>query len=197
MKKPFNMFLVCIMLFCCPVAAFASSDVVAKRGMNEEIVGQIQAMLWEIKLYDGIIDHEFGPMTEQAVKSFQRKINKTQDGIVTKDLEEALAKESKLDFSKFKHRFFVDATAYSSEDPGCGGTTATGVAVRKGIIAVDPNTIPLGTSIYIPGYGKAIAADIGGSIKGNVIDIAFDSRAEALYFGRKSLLIYTMQGRGS
>lgn len=192
MKKPFNMFLVCFMLFCCPIVAFASSDVIAKRGMNEEIVGQIQAMLWEIKLYDGTIDNEFGPRTEQAVKTFQRKINKTQDGIVTKDLEEALAKESKLDFSNFKHSFFVDATAYSSEDPGCGGTTATGIAVRKGIIAVDPNTIPLGTNVYIPGYGKAIAADIGGSIKGNIIDIAFDSRAEALQFGRKSLLIYTM-----
>ncbi|MGL5207543.1 MAG: peptidoglycan-binding domain-containing protein, partial [Acidaminococcaceae bacterium] len=83
MKKPFNMFLVCcVMLFYCSGVAFASSDIVAKRGMNEEIVGQIQAMLWEMKLYDGDIDQEFGPRTEQAVKNFQRKINKTQDGIV-------------------------------------------------------------------------------------------------------------------
>ena len=193
MKKPFNMFLVSLLiLFLCPTVAFSSSEIIAKRGMNEEIVGQVQAMLWEIKLYDGTIDHEFGPMTEQAVKSFQRKINKPQDGIVTKELEEALAKESKLDFSKFRHRFLVEATAYSSQDPGCGGTTATGVAVRKGIIAVDPGIIPIGTDIYIPGYGKAVAADIGGSIKGNIIDIAFDTRAEALQFGYKSLLIYTM-----
>ena len=187
------MFLVSLLiLFLCPTVAFSSSEIIAKRGMNEEIVGQVQAMLWEIKLYDGTIDHEFGPMTEQAVKNFQRKINKPQDGIVTKELEEALAKESKLDFSKFRHRFLVEATAYSSQDPGCGGTTATGVAVRKGIIAVDPGIIPLGTDIYIPGYGKAVAADIGGSIKGNIIDIAFDTRAEALQFGYKSLLIYTM-----
>ncbi len=193
MKKPFNLFLICIMVLCFfPAVVSASSEVVAKRGMNEERVGQIQAMLWEMKLYDGVIDQDFGPMTEQAVKSFQRKINKPQDGIVTKELEAALAKESGLDFSKIKHKLFVDATAYSSQDPGCGGTTATGTAVRKGIIAVDPSFIPLGTMVYIPGYGKAIAADIGGSIKGNVIDIAFDSRSEALQFGRRSLLIYTM-----
>lgn len=193
MKKPFNMFLVCcVMLFYCSGVVFASSDIVAKRGMNEEIVGQIQAMLWEMKLYDGAIDQEFGPRTEQAVKKFQRKINKTQDGIVTKDLEKALIAESRLDFSKFKRRFFVDATAYSSEDPGCGKTTATGIPVRKGIIAVDPYTIPLGTNVYIPGYGKAVAADIGGAIKGTFIDIAFDSRAEALQFGRKNLLIYVL-----
>ncbi len=193
MKKPFSMFLLCfLMLFLCPTITFSSPEIIAKRGMNEEKVGQVQAMLWEMKFYDGTIDSEFGPMTEQAVKNFQRKFNKPQDGIVTKELEQALAKESKLDFSKFKHHFLVEATAYSSQDPGCGGTTATGVAVRKGIIAVDPNIIPLGTDIYIPGYGKAVAADIGGSIKGNIIDIAFDSRAEALQFGCKSLFIYTM-----
>ena len=193
MKKPFNMFLVCfLIMFICPTVTFSSSEIIAKRGMNEEIVGQVQAMLWEMKLYDGTIDNDFGSQTEQAVKNFQRKINKQQDGFVTKELEESLAKESKLDFSKFNHHFLVDATAYSSQDPGCGGTTATGVAVRKGIVAVDPNTIPLGTDIYIPGYGKAVAADIGGSIRGNIIDIAFDSRAEALQFGRKYLVIYTM-----
>ena len=193
MKKPFNIFLISLfILFLFPAIGFSSSEIIAKRGMNEEIVGQAQAMLWEIKLYDGTIDQDFGAMTEMAVKDFQRKMNKPQDGVVTKELEDLLANESKLDFSKFKHHFFVEATAYSSQDPGCGCTTATGLAVRKGIIAVDPGTIPLGTDIYIPGYGKAVAADIGGSIKGNIIDIAFDSRAEALQFGCKSLLIYTM-----
>ncbi|NCD09610.1 MAG: hypothetical protein EOL98_09315 [Negativicutes bacterium] len=193
MKKPFNLFLICIMVLCFfPTVVSASSEVVTKRGMNEERVGQIQAMLWEMKLYDGVIDQDFGPMTEQAVKSFQRKINKPQDGIVTKELEAALAKESGLDFSKIKHKLFVDATAYSSQDPGCDGTTATGTPLRKGIIAVDPSFIPLGTMVYIPGYGKALAADIGGSIKGNVIDIAFDNRSEALQFGCRSLLIYIM-----
>lgn len=193
MKKPFNMFLACfLILFLCPTVTFSSAEIIAKRGMNDEIVGQVQAMLWEINLYDGTIDHEFGPMTEQAVKNFQKKLNKPQDGIVTKELEEVLSKESNLDFTKFKHRLYVDATAYSPQDPGCGGTTATGVAVRKGIIAVDPNIIPLGTTVYIPGYGKAVAADIGGSVKHNVIDIAFDNRSEALQFGRKSLFIYIM-----
>ena len=106
MKKPFNMFLLCfLIMFLCPNVTFSSSEIIAKRGMNEEIVGQVQSMLWEMKLYDGTIDNDFGSLTEQAVKNFQRKINKHQDGIVTKELEEALAKESKLNFSKFQHQF--------------------------------------------------------------------------------------------
>ena len=62
--------------------------------------------------------------------------------------------------------------------------------VRRGIIAVDPSFIPLGTRVFIPGYGDATADDIGYAIKGNRIDIAFDTHEEALLFGRRSLEIY-------
>ena len=58
----------------------------------------------------------------------------------------------------------VSATAYSSQDPGVGKYTSTGARVR-GIIAVDPRVIPLGTKIYVPGYGYGVAADTGGSIR--------------------------------
>lgn len=57
-------------------------------------------------------------------------------------------------------------------DPGYG-ITATGVPVQRGIVAVDPRVIPLGTRIYVPGYGFAIAADTGGGIVGNMIDLGF------------------------
>jgi resuscitation-promoting factor RpfB len=53
------------------------------------------------------------------------------------------------------------------------GITATGVPVTKGIVAVDPAVIPLGTRLYIPGYGFATAADTGGGIKGNMIDLGY------------------------
>jgi len=53
------------------------------------------------------------------------------------------------------------------------GRTASGVAVKRGIVAVDPKVIPLGTRIYIPGYGFAIAGDTGGGIKGNMIDLGY------------------------
>jgi 3D (Asp-Asp-Asp) domain-containing protein len=66
----------------------------------------------------------------------------------------------------------VYATWYSAESAG-GGTTATGTAVYKGIVAVDPRVIPLGTRLFIPGYGYGLAADTGAGIVGNMIDLAY------------------------
>jgi uncharacterized protein YabE (DUF348 family)/3D (Asp-Asp-Asp) domain-containing protein len=53
------------------------------------------------------------------------------------------------------------------------GRTATGVLVTYGVVAVDPNVIPLGTRMFIPGYGYAIAADTGGAVKGYIIDLGY------------------------
>lgn len=83
----------------------------------------------------------------------------------------------------------VTATGYSSGDPGVNSTTATGARATYGVIAVDPSVIPLGTRVYIPGYGNAIAADTGGAIRGNKIDLCFDTRAEALAWGRRTVTI--------
>ena len=71
--------------------------------------------------------------------------------------------------------------------------TAMGTLLRRGVIAVDPAVIPLGTRVFIPGYGEAIAEDIGGAIRGNRIDIAFESHEEALSFGRQELEIFIME----
>ncbi len=68
----------------------------------------------------------------------------------------------------------VYATHYDSRCPGCNEWTATGMRAGKGVIAVDPKVIPLGSKVYIPGYGVAVAGDTGGSIKGNIIDLGFD-----------------------
>ena len=88
---------------------------------------------------------------------------------------------------------YVSATAYSAHDPGNGNRTATGTLVRRGVIAVDPSVIPLGTRVFIPGYGEAVAEDIGGGIHGQRIDVAFDTHAEALMFGRQDLEIFIME----
>lgn len=82
------------------------------------------------------------------------------------------------------------ATAYASGSGGAGWRTATGTGVYKGIVAVDPRVIPLGTKLYIDGYGPAVAADTGGAIKGNRIDLGFGSHAEAIQFGRRSVTVH-------
>lgn len=87
---------------------------------------------------------------------------------------------------------FVSATAYSRFDPGLSNHTASGTLVRRGVIAVDPTIIPMGTHVFIPGYGEAIAEDIGSAIRGNKIDIAFDTAEEAIMFGRKNIEIFIM-----
>lgn len=83
----------------------------------------------------------------------------------------------------------VVATGYSAQQPDLDDRTATGALARHGVIAVDPDVIPLGTRVYVPGYGYAIAADTGGAIDGNRIDLCFDTVAEAIVWGRRSVTI--------
>lgn len=85
------------------------------------------------------------------------------------------------------------ATAYTAGCIGCSGYTASGYHAGHGIVAVDPRIIPLGTKLYIPGYGFAIAGDTGGAIVGNRIDLGFDSLGDALSFGRRPVKVYTLK----
>lgn len=85
------------------------------------------------------------------------------------------------------------ATAYTAECAGCSGYTATGYRAGRGIVAVDPRIIPLGTHLFIPGYGFAIAGDTGGAIVGNRIDLGFNSQYDAIQFGRRTIRVYTLR----
>ncbi len=71
------------------------------------------------------------------------------------------------------------------------GITATGLQARRGVIAVDPNVIPLGTRVYVPGYGVAVAGDTGGGVRGNVIDLAYGDD-EVQDWVSRSLEIYVL-----
>jgi 3D (Asp-Asp-Asp) domain-containing protein len=81
-------------------------------------------------------------------------------------------------------RLVVSATAYSLP-----GYTATGVPVGWGVVAVDPSVIPLGTKMYVPGYGNAVAADVGSGIRGAKIDLWFPTLAQAQRWGRRTVTI--------
>lgn len=72
------------------------------------------------------------------------------------------------------------------------GLTFTGLRAQRGIIAVDPTVIPLGTRLYVEGYGLGVAADIGGAIKGNRIDLCFDTYEEAIQWGRRTVKVYIL-----
>ena len=85
------------------------------------------------------------------------------------------------------------ATAYTAGCAGCSGITATGYRAGHGIVAVDPRVIALGTKLYIPGYGAAVAGDTGGAIIGNRIDLGFNSLSDALRFGRRVVTVYRLR----
>lgn len=87
----------------------------------------------------------------------------------------------------------VTATAYTPYCNGCSGISAYGINLRNNpnlkLIAVDPNVIPLGTRVWVEGYGEAIAGDTGGAIKGKKIDLLMQTKEEAYKWGRRTVKI--------
>jgi 3D (Asp-Asp-Asp) domain-containing protein len=82
-----------------------------------------------------------------------------------------------------KRRLVVSATCYDLP-----GRTATGMPVGQGVVAVDPSVIPLGTRMYVPGYGNGVAADVGGGIKGDIIDL-WMTPSQCAAWGRRTVTI--------
>lgn len=83
---------------------------------------------------------------------------------------------------------FFTVTAYTWT--GC--RTATGSWPRRGTVAVDPTIIPLGTRLYVEGYGEAVAADTGGAIKGRKLDVYLPTRDECIEWGRREVEIQVL-----
>ena len=188
------------------MTAMISSEAMAKtieRGQRGHHVNKVQTMLKEQGFLHDSVDGIYGHNTEQAVRKFQKSKGLAVDGRVGSSTMKALEKTAKRKGgqstknnngapSKYSKVLTMEASAYSSQDPGNGNYTATGSRLTKGIVSVDPNLIPLGTKLYIEGYGYAVADDVGGAIKGNRIDLAYDSRAEALQFGRQTVKVYVL-----
>jgi cystine transport system substrate-binding protein len=107
-------------------------------------------------------------------------------GRVTAEITAHAARPSTtpVTFSSRGRTLTVSATAYSLP-----GFTASGLPVGWGVVAVDPNVIPLGTHMTIPGYGEAVAADTGSAVKGATIDVWFPTLALASAWGRRSITI--------
>jgi 3D (Asp-Asp-Asp) domain-containing protein len=90
----------------------------------------------------------------------------------------------------------MTATGYSPYEGSKRGLCATGVRAGFGIVAVDPRVIPLGSKLYIDGYGYAIAGDTGGAIRGNRVDLGLNTYHEADMVGRRPVHVYVLtEGR--
>ena len=89
----------------------------------------------------------------------------------------------------FKEAKIMEATAYTYT----GRNTFTGEPPAVGLIAVDPRVIPLGSKVYVEGYGYARAADTGSSIKGDRIDIFLEDRRSCMEWGRRTVKVYLLE----
>ena len=194
-----------------PLAVHAPAEaahILVKEGMRGAAVQHVQELLVKGGYLQGAADGIAGPLTREAIERCQTDHMLVVDGICGEATYLVLSggvpydpaalgipeERAQTEVSRGGGRsVYVSATAYSAFDPGNGNRTATGTPLRRGVIAVDPAVIPLGTRVFIPGYGEAVAEDIGYAIKGYRIDVAFDSHAEALMFGRQDLEIFIME----
>jgi 3D (Asp-Asp-Asp) domain-containing protein len=98
----------------------------------------------------------------------------------------------------FSGRRIIDmrATAYTADPAENGGNrsgrTAIGLKIGHGVVAVDPRVIPLGTRLFIEGYGHAVAADTGGAIKGHKIDLGCDTKRQMRKIGRRRVKVHIL-----
>ncbi|MBP2635620.1 MAG: spore cortex-lytic enzyme [Firmicutes bacterium] len=187
-----------------PVFA-ALGDQTLRVGMEGQDIYELQAKLIDLGYGNLNVDGIFGETTEQAVIKFQQAYNLTADGVVGGETLQTLQGGRKVETSRgqapgrYKKALDIKATAYAPgpHDNGqWGNLTHMGTQVRPGVIAVDPNVIPLGSRVYIEFadgnsmYG--VAEDTGGAIKGNRIDIAMHSVDKAYDFGVQNVKVYVL-----
>ncbi|VBB09103.1 Hypothetical protein LUCI_4389 [Lucifera butyrica] len=186
---------------------------IVKFGMQNSQVAAIQKDLIQAGYLSGHPDGIFGYQTLAAVKEFQDDTGLETDGIVGPRTLDALKNfrgkrpprkvlppdqptyQSPPEDSGIPHYLYslpVLATAYTAHDEGCTGITYRGHVLERGMIAVDPDVIPLGTKLYVPGYGEAVADDIGGAIIGRHIDLAMETTDEAFNWGRRNITVYVL-----
>lgn len=123
------------------------------------------------------------PVTEIIEKGTKKNTIKTEKGIYVID--------KKINMKSTAYTAGPESTGKRPGDRGYG-VTASGMRAQKGVVAVDTRVIPFGTELYIEGYGYAIAGDTGSAIKGNKIDVFFDSYNDAIQYGVKNVNVYVL-----
>lgn len=93
---------------------------------------------------------------------------------------------------RFSQDLSMIATGYWADPSWSNGVTATGRRAVYGVVAVDPRVIPLGSRLYIPGYGLAVAGDTGGAIQGARVDLCFNDGRSADNWGVRSVTVYVL-----
>ena len=147
---------------------------------------------------DQLVDKPRADVTVYGTKRFSGPLASLQDAKRLVPGYNAVASKDTLAVRRVLH---VVATGYEAGPRSTGkqpghqwyGVTSIGWQAKPGIIAVDPNVIPYGTRLYVPGYGFGIAGDTGGAIVGHRIDLFYDTEQEAMRWGRRNLPMYILE----
>lgn len=173
-----------------PSTAFADTMYIVKAGDTmSEIANQYDLSLDELSdLNPQVKNLDLIFPGEYIETSFNKEVVSQEE--VQESSIEITEKKYELEYET-KNVLTVEATAYSTNQPSLSDYTFTGINLRQNpyVIAVDPNFIPLGSKVYIPGFGTYIAGDTGGDIKGNRIDIHITDLDAAWAFGRQTIQI--------
>lgn len=145
--------------------------VVAKEGKNGQLVRKIRSTFYEGKIY---AKETVGTETTPAEPKIVTIGTKQTPGVI----------QTPQGSLSYKAKFRVYATSYDKYCRGCNETTSIGMRAGYGVIAVDPTLIPLRSQVYIPGYGTAVAGDVGGAIKGARVDLGFDDVKRGFWSAR-------------
>jgi 3D (Asp-Asp-Asp) domain-containing protein/septal ring factor EnvC (AmiA/AmiB activator) len=159
-------------------AASAAADLGAARAEH-------QSYLAELQNQRELNDRQISSLEEQARTAEKRSSTIAAQQAVAPTPAPAAPVVPSAPVAGHGRALTVVATAYALP-----GTTATGLPVGPGIVAVDPTVIPFGTHMTIPGYGEGVAADTGSAIVGARIDVWVPTEAEANQWGVKTITIY-------
>ncbi|OAH54574.1 MULTISPECIES: 3D domain-containing protein [Bacillaceae] len=185
MKKMAMSILAALMIFSASAAqAMAATHTVQKGETLYKISNQYKTTVDQLK--------EWNNLSSNLIKVGQKlTIGETAAATSTP----APAEENKT--TNAVKEITVKATAYTAYCNGCSGITATGINLKKNpnakVIAVDPNIIPLGTKVYVEGYGEAVAGDKGGAIKGNKIDVHMPTSQKAKNWGVRTVKVQILK----
>jgi 3D (Asp-Asp-Asp) domain-containing protein len=179
------------------IIAMAEEEKVVEEIIKEEVVKEVKE---EIKPK---------PSTKPAEKTTATSRGKVRTvwGPDVSEVEEGVLETSDGQILEYTEVMQLEATAYCPCYKCCGkypgnrwyNITATGTVGKVGVIAVDPRVIPLGTQVYIEGlggaknYGFGSAEDTGGAIKGQIIDLYFNTHKETINWGRQQVKVYILK----
>ncbi|MBQ0067216.1 MAG: G5 domain-containing protein, partial [Phascolarctobacterium sp.] len=113
-----------------------------------------------------------------------------QKSVIKRGTKDCIMTENGL--KHYNRKFIANVSAYTIEDGNGDGVTSIGIVPYEGVVAVDPEFIPYHSKLFIPGYGLAVAADTGGAIEGNCIDLFMYDRDRAWEWGRRYIEVYVL-----